>query len=257
MRLITLASGSSGNSSIVEIGKKRLMIDCGISTRRIMQGLTRFGIAPESIDAILVTHEHNDHIRGIDSFAKRHKIPVYLSMALYISNKRLFFTEHSSIPIRPFYSGTSFKIEDITINPFPLPHDVVDHVGFRIEGNGLVLGYATDIGHVTGELYEYLSDINYLILESNHDTQMLQEGYPLHLKKRIQSGLGHISNDESRKVIEKLIHPNLRHIILVHLSKINNTPEKVLETMGDLRYETLIDVAPRHDPVDWTAGDYY
>lgn len=254
---MTLASGSSGNSSLIEISGQRILIDCGIGAKKIVHALHYFGISPHDIDAIIVTHEHNDHTRGIDVFSRRYNIPVYLSMALYSSNKQIPFVEHPEVSIRPFFTESPFSIGDVEILPFPLPHDVVDHVGFRIEGEGKSIGYATDIGHLTGELFEYCAGVNYLFIESNHDEDMLINGpYPEHLKRRVTSKVGHLPNDEARIAIEKLYHSRLKHVILFHLSKINNSPEKALAAMGDIRYDVMIDTAPRFEPVDWTVADY-
>ncbi|MFP4459398.1 MAG: MBL fold metallo-hydrolase [Candidatus Zixiibacteriota bacterium] len=256
MRLMTLASGSSGNSSLVEIDGLHILIDCGIGAKKIVHALQYFGVSPYNIDAIILTHEHNDHVRGVDVFARRYSVPVYLSMKLYTSSKRLYFTEHSEISIRPFFTESPFHIGNVQILPFSVPHDVIDPVGFRIEGEGVSIGYATDIGHLTPDLFEYCSGVEYLVIEANHDVEMLDKGpYPDHLKRRIIGELGHLSNADTKIALDRLYHPKLRHVVLVHLSKINNSPEKALEAMGDLRYDLMIDTAPRFEPVDWTIGE--
>ncbi len=258
MRLITLASGSSGNSTLIEMAGKRILVDCGIASKRIVRNLAHFGIDATTVDAILITHEHNDHIRGVDVFARRYGVPIYMSMNLFASRKRIYFTEGGGVTIRPFFKETPFYIGDISIVAFPLPHDVIDNVGFLIESDEDRIGYATDIGKLTPTLFEYLEGVDHLVIESNHDREMLENGpYPPELKERIRSDLGHISNTEAKMAVDRLYHPGMKHIILAHLSKINNTPEKALRAMGDLRYDVLIDVAPRFEPVDWTIGEIY
>jgi len=253
VRLVTIASGSSGNCSLVDIGNARFLIDAGISARRIISALESLNIQPESIDGILITHEHNDHIRGVDVLARRYNLPVYISSKLLTSGYFLDFVYYGKVQIVPFTTERSFKINDAEIIPFSVPHDVVDNVGFRVAApNEGILAYATDIGHLSNDIFDYCYKADYLVFESNYHESMLINGpYPPSLKSRIMGPNGHLSNYDTREALEKLIHTDMYGIVLIHLSKENNTPEKTLEVMKELQAEVPTHVAPRSEPKIW------
>lgn len=227
MKICSLASGSKGNCLFLENGGIRLLIDAGLSLKEITARLIASHIDPESIHAVLVTHEHIDHIRSVGSFARRHNVPVLISYATRQS------AEHhlQKVELVEFETGYSFTFRDIMIDPFPISHDCCDPVGFVIESHEGRTGSATDLGIVTRLVREKLKNCRALNLESNHDPEMLLNGpYPWNLKQRIKSRHGHLSNQESLKLLHDLAHEGMEALIMAHLSEVNNHPDKVIET---------------------------
>lgn len=227
MKICSLASGSKGNCLFLETGGVRLLVDAGLSLKEISSRLTDARIAPESIHAVLVTHEHIDHIRSAGSFARRHNVPVLISYATRQAAERYL---HKA-PLVEFETGYSFTFRGILIDPFPLSHDCCDPVGFVVESHEGRAGSATDLGMVTRLVREKLKGCRALNLESNHDPEMLLNGpYPWHLKQRIKSRHGHLSNQESLELLHDLAHEGLAALVMAHLSEVNNHPDKVAET---------------------------
>lgn len=221
MRLCLLASGSKGNSFFLETDSCRLLIDAGLSGRETIARLSSIGVDAETLDGILVTHEHTDHVRGVGALARRLKLPVMGS------SRTLQAARHAigRAELAEFDAGTSFVFKGISIDPFPITHDACDPVGFRIEGKEGPIGFATDLGIATRLTREKLRGCRALVLEFNHDEQMLQDGpYPWHLKQRIRSRHGHLSNAEGACLLEELLHPGLQGVFLSHLSEVNNEP---------------------------------
>jgi len=227
MKICSLASGSKGNCLFLENGGVRLLIDVGLSLKEISARLTTSSIEPETIHAVLVTHEHIDHIRSVGSFARRYNVPVLISYATRkVAEQYLQKTE-----LMEFETGYSFSFRDIMIDPFPISHDCCDPVGFVIESREGKTGSATDLGIVTRLVREKLKGCRALNLESNHDPEMLLNGpYPWNLKQRIKSRHGHLSNQESLDLLHDLAHEGLEALIMAHLSETNNHPDKVFET---------------------------
>jgi phosphoribosyl 1,2-cyclic phosphodiesterase len=184
----TLVSGSSGNSSLLVTDNTKLLIDCGVSAKSIETHLFETGTDPSEIDAILVSHEHNDHICGIDVFARRYGMPVYVSSKFASTNTTRFaFMQSDKIERITYTSGMRFSIGDLDIFPFSVPHDVVENCAFRIETKDFTLAYATDIGHLTASLFDHFSLADYMLIESNYDPDLLKNGpYQYHLKQRIK-----------------------------------------------------------------------
>ena len=225
MRLSLLASGSKGNSLFLETDSCRLLIDVGLSGRETQARLASIGVAAESLDAILVTHEHSDHVRGVGALARRLKIPV-IGAARTLQAARAVLGKVQSIEFDP---GTPLQFKGLAIDPFPVTHDACDPVGFRIEGGEGCIGFATDLGIATRLIQEKLKGCRALVLEFNHDEQMLQNGpYPWHLKQRIKSSHGHLSNTQGAGLLEELLHPGLEGVFLSHLSEANNDPALAL-----------------------------
>lgn len=225
MRASLLASGSSGNSLFVQHGSTRLLIDVGLSCREIRRRLTCIGVEPESIDAVLVTHEHGDHVKGVGTFARSVKVPVYASHRIAPLLRESF----GRFDLVEFEAGERFTLRDLSIDPFPITHDVRDPVGFIIEGMSGRFGTVTDLGIVTRLVEAKLTGCRLLVLESNHDETMLQNGpYPWHLKQRIQSRHGHLSNGQSIGLLRSLLHQGLEGLLVAHLSETNNDPTLVL-----------------------------
>jgi len=222
LKISLLASGSKGNAVYVESGDTRLLIDAGLSGVEILRRLNRIGVDGTALDAILISHDHTDHIKGAGTLARKLKIPVLVSHPTRQScESHLKKTETME-----FESGCTFGFRDLMIDPFPITHDAVDPVGFTIESREGRIGFATDLGIVTRLVTNKLEQCRALVIESNHDEEMLLNGpYPWHLKQRIKSKHGHISNTESMLLLEDLLHERLEGVLLAHLSEVNNSPE--------------------------------
>ena len=220
-----LGSGSRGNAIYVSDGATSILVDAGFSARDIDRRMRSRGLDPACLNAILVTHEHSDHVRGIERMVRRHHLPVYLTAGTRREAAQL----HPLPAIHPFACGTEFRINTLAIRPFSVAHDARDPAGFTIGSNGIRIGIATDLGHVTAMVREHLRSCRMLILEANHDPEMLMGGpYPWFLKQRIRGRTGHLSNQESGRLVADLLHPGLKRVVLAHLSETNNTPAKAL-----------------------------
>lgn len=224
-----LASGSNGNSLFISDGNCAILIDAGLSGIEIERRLEARGIDKAILSAIVVTHEHVDHIRGVGVLSRRLKLPVYTTDQTYRATGGQLgdlFGRHT------FACGTSFQIGTLKLHPFSTAHDAVDPAGFTIHANGYKMGLATDLGAATGMVRHHLKDCDLLVLEANHDPAMLIEGpYPWPVKQRIQSRVGHLSNQQSRALLNELMHPGLKHVLMAHLSETNNHPDKIQETI--------------------------
>ena len=243
LAVCVLASGSRGNAIYVSDGITSILIDAGLSGIEIERRLKCRGISPENFSAIVVTHEHTDHILGVGVLSRRYHIPVYLSG----DTKRAAEPETGKLfQIVDFEPGRTFAVRSLMLHPFTLSHDAEDPVGLTLSGNGKKIGIATDMGFATGLVKDHLQECTLLVIEANHDIQMLEEGpYPWPLKQRIQGRQGHLSNVQSRDLLKEIRHRGLAHVVLAHLSETNNTPEKALRTIEgsvDSRF-TRIDVA--------------
>ncbi len=221
MRICLLASGSKGNSLFIEAGDTRLLVDAGLSARELTSRLAAIGVAVGDVNGILITHEHTDHIRGAGALARKNGIPVLIS---YPTSRQT--AEHfRATRLIEFESGCSFAFRDFLVDPFPITHDTADPVGVVIECREGRIGSATDLGIATRLVRDKLRDCRALVLESNHDEEMLANGpYPWHLKQRIRSRHGHLSNRESVDLLEEIIHADLEALFLAHLSEVNNLP---------------------------------
>jgi phosphoribosyl 1,2-cyclic phosphodiesterase len=225
-----LASGSKGNAILVADQQIRVLFDAGLSGIEIERRCKSKGFHPDQLDAIIVSHEHSDHIQGVGVLARRFDLPVYIS-------KRTGQSAGSMLgkiaDLRYFKCGSPFSVDTWIISPFSISHDAEDPAGFTIHNNGMKIGIATDLGVVTAMVRERLKACQILILEANHDPEMLINGpYPWPLKQRIQSRTGHLSNEASRELVSTLKHKGLQHVVLAHLSETNNTPEKALQAVG-------------------------
>lgn len=223
MRFISLSSGSKANSTLVEAAGERFLIDCGLSGKRLEERLNEHAIDPASISSILVTHEHSDHIHGVPTLSRRYGMTVYANAATM---------EHISKPKRReiFQTGVDFSIGRVVVTPFSIAHDAVDPVGFVIQADGFKLSVVTDLGRVTTLVQEHVKGSNAIILESNHDQEMLQGcSYTWELKQRISSTHGHLCNEGAGQLLEDIMHPELFHVVLGHLSENSNTPTLALQ----------------------------
>jgi phosphoribosyl 1,2-cyclic phosphodiesterase len=224
-----LASGSRGNAIFVSDGSTGILVDAGLSGIEIQRRMTAAGLVPQQISAILVTHEHSDHIQGVGVLSRRFSIPVYMTDATRSAAAGI----GSIGDFRPITSGVPFRVNALECHPFSLPHDAADPVGFTFQRNGCKLGLATDLGTPTAMIKRHLDGCAALILEANHDPRMLSEGpYPWPLKQRIGSRTGHLSNVSTLTLLEELRHPELQVVVLAHLSETNNTPEKARQEIA-------------------------
>lgn len=221
--LCPLASGSRGNSVYVSTQDTAVLIDAGLSGIELQRRMAAVGESPERLKAIIITHEHTDHIKGAGVLSRRFNIPVYMTRQTFRACQNLGKIED----LRFFECGAPFEVSGVTINPFSISHDACDPSGLTLIHDGKKIGIATDLGVVTNLVRSHLRDANLLYLESNHDPQMLiNGGYPWHLKQRIKSRTGHLSNAEARDLVGELVHNQLHHVILAHLSEENNLPGK-------------------------------
>jgi phosphoribosyl 1,2-cyclic phosphodiesterase len=222
-----LASGSKGNAIYVSDGETAILVDAGLSGKEIARRMHAAGLQMESVKAILVSHEHSDHIRGVGVLARRHRLPVFITRdTADAATSQLGRIDD----LQYFEIGRNFSIDGLAIHPFATSHDAHDPAGFTIAQNGHKIGIATDLGIATGMVKEHLKACSLLVLEANHDPTMLIEGpYPWPLKQRIKSRSGHLSNQDSRDLLAEIKHDGLCHVILAHLSETNNTPEKALQ----------------------------
>jgi phosphoribosyl 1,2-cyclic phosphodiesterase len=223
VRLTPLGSGSRGNAALLEAGQTKLLIDAGLSARALAQRLDAVGVAPESVDAILLSHEHSDHTRGAERFSRKHGTTVVCSIetlaAMDLSPRH--FERWVALP-----DGGSLEVGNVTVEHFPIPHDAARPVGFRLRAEGLCVGVATDLGHATTLVAERLRGCHMLMIESNHDEEMLRNGpYPWQLKQRVSGRMGHLSNDETAALLREIVAEDCGAVVLAHLSEKNNTPE--------------------------------
>jgi phosphoribosyl 1,2-cyclic phosphodiesterase len=223
VRFASLGSGSEGNGLVVESGGTRILIDCGFGVRDTRKRLARLGLAPSSLDAILVTHEHADHIGGVPGFAAKYDIPVWATFGtLAVVSERFEGMER----IYGFDSHERFAIGALEIQPVTVPHDAREPVQYVIGDGAHRVGVLTDIGMSTAHVESCLSGCDALVLECNHDLSMLARGdYPFSLKQRIASRFGHLHNEAAAEILGRIDTSRLVHIIAAHLSRENNTPE--------------------------------
>ena len=223
MRVISLSSGSEGNMFYLESEKVKVLIDIGLSCNEAVRRLELIGVKPNEIDVILVTHEHNDHTKGVDAFSYKFDIPVFAHRDVW-ENMNIKFKKTPS-KNRRFYETEGFRLRDVQVKAVPLPHDV-PCFGYIFENNGSKISILTDIGHTNERILDSVRGSQLVYLEANYDRDMLAAGtkYPPALKRRISGGRGHISNDEAAMVIRSLVMTGTRQIVLAHLSKENNTP---------------------------------
>lgn len=231
INFISLISGSSGNATFISDGKTHILTDCGMSGAKLKDALAKIGIQPEDLSAMLITHEHIDHVRGAGVIARRYGIPVYAT------EKTLMAMDCGRIDnINCITPDCDFEIKSIGITPFSIPHDAADPVGYSFFAENEKYSLATDIGHMNEYIFDHLKGSKYVLLESNHDVDMLQAGrYPFPLKRRILSDVGHLSNECAAKCALELVKCGTEHIALGHLSEENNRPEiAMLETHNRL-----------------------
>ena len=251
MRISVLASGSSGNAAVVEAEGRCVLVDCGISYRQLAARMKPLGLEPGRIDAVLLTHEHDDHVKGLEVFLRRHHVPVLATAGTL-----------EGMPMPPpdsqrLASGRDVRLGGLTVTPVQTCHDAREPVGFVMEGGRGRVGLITDTGVFTELLVERLSGCNAVLLECNHDRDLLRVGpYPWPLKQRIASRTGHLSNEQACAALERLAHSGLEVVVGMHLSQTNNRPEMVKRELSSVLAGSSVrlEVASQEDVLVVEAG---
>ena len=237
MKLWVLGSGSRGNAVVVESDDCRLMIDAGFGPRILEKRLHSVGLEPESIDACIVTHEHSDHIRGAARAARRWHWPLFVTEGTYASSRLAAL----GTPAAKIATGRTIEFSDMLVETFRTPHDATEPIGVVVtsQRSGVRAAILTDIGCASRTVRRMVMDVDLLVIESNHDDQMLWNGsYPLSLQRRIASRVGHLSNAECADLVRDSVSPRLRQVVLAHLSEENNTPRLAFDSMRDALKKT-------------------
>ena len=259
LRAAVLGSGSGGNAVVVESGGIRVLIDAGFSCKELERRMRLVGIEPSTITALLLTHEHEDHVKGADRFARKHRLPVYLTAGTMVGT--VLGDEVTSRTVR-IESGRPFEVGPFAVEAFSIPHDAREPVGFVLQdGGGRRLGLAADFGCRTQLAWGRLADLDCLLIETNHDLEMLRSGpYPWPLKQRVASRHGHLSNREAADGLPELLAARLRFVVLYHLSRTNNLPAlaaaEVAETLAREGSAAEIVISSQFEPTSWLeVGD--
>lgn len=251
MTLTILGSGSRGNAAVVATSQTRLLVDAGFRRRELVRRLTAAGHHPEALDAVLITHEHSDHVAGLDRLAAKQPIAVYINEG---TRSALGKTGEGLERVETFVSGASFTVGDIEVTPFTIPHDAADPVAFRFRAEGVRLVVVTDLGYLAENVKDQLRGADCAVLESNHDTEMLKNGgYPWALKQRVASRVGHLSNETVAAYLGGDFDGAPAHLILAHLSENNNLPELALlaaqRALANRGCRTVLHVAAQDAPL--------
>src|SRR5215471_15719590 len=235
MRMTVLASGSRGNSAVISSANASILVDAGISCRETLKRMKTVGEDPQRLKAIVISHEHNDHIAGLQVLARKLQIPVYITEATYQSWRRVT-RDAEGRPAKlerreHFHAGRSFSVADIAITSFTIPHDAADPCGFTFKADGIKIGVVTDLGYLPFSVKDHLRRCDGLMIESNHDVEMLRNGpYPWMVKQRVMSRVGHLSNTALAEFFAKDYDAQAAFLVLAHLSEHNNHPELARET---------------------------
>jgi len=238
MRFAYLGSGSRGNAAVIESNQTRLMLDCGFSIKETERRLARLELGPSDLSGILVTHEHSDHISGVGAFARRHKVPVWITPGTFASNKTGEIPHMSLVN-----SHQAFSIGDINVQPVPVPHDAKEPCQYIFNSEGLRLGILTDVGHITPHIQRHYARCDCLVIECNHDVEMLRVGpYPYTLKQRVGGNYGHLNNQQAASMLRHADHKRLQMVMAVHVSEKNNSKNLVSRALKDELGSTNIDV---------------
>ncbi len=259
MKFASLGSGSEGNSLLISAGSgttiTHLMLDCGFGLKEAERRLARAGVAPQDLQGILVTHEHSDHVGGVFKLARRHKLPVWMSHGSFEGSPR---DDMAGVDIRICRDGESFDVGDLQVTPYTVPHDAREPLQFVASDGRSKLGVLTDVGQTTPHLVQALAGCDALLLEFNHDSEMLaQSAYPAWLKGRIAGPLGHLSNAHAAALLASLDRTRLKRLVAAHLSKKNNTPALALAAIAGVTGGDGIEVvvAAQEEGFDWLSCD--
>lgn len=231
LAVCVLASGSKGNAIYISDGVTTILVDAGLSASEIERRLKSRGLCPKALDAIVVSHEHSDHVQGVGVLSRRYRIPIYMSPG---THEAVGSQIGKPFGVVYFHCGSTFQVETLNIHPFSISHDAQEPAGFTINRNGVKIGIATDLGVSTAMVKEHLKHCSLLVLEANHDPDMLIDGpYPWFLKQRIKGRTGHLSNEATRQLLGAVQHEKLLHVILAHLSETNNSPDIARRVVGE------------------------
>lgn len=249
MRFASIGSGSSGNGWLVEHGTTRLLVDCGFTLAETRARLARLGLEPDDLTAVLVTHEHGDHLRGVGALARRHRLPVWMTHGTHRAGRAGRLDA-----LQLFDAHRAFTVGDLQVEPFPVPHDANEPCQFVIGDGARRLGLLTDVGSITPHIERMLDGCDALGLETNHDSAMLANGpYPLRLQRRIGGDHGHLSNAQSAALLARLDTHRLQHLVAAHLSEANNEPQRARAALaGALGCAPAeVDVANQSEGIGW------
>ena len=259
MRFMSIASGSSGNASYIGSEQTHILVDAGITMKAVSEGLAGLGLSLRDLDAIVLTHEHIDHVRSVGAIQRKYGIPVYATFGTL--RELLLMRQLGELDrgcLHPILPDMDFSIGDLGIRPFSISHDAQDPVGYRVACGAKSCAVAMDLGQYDEYILDHLKAADVLLVESNHDIGMLSGGpYPMALKRRILSGRGHLSNDSAGQLLDAVLHPDIRHVFLGHLSEENNQPDLALRTVrreidssesSHRSKDVDITVAERHRP---------
>lgn len=242
VKFCSLFSGSSGNSIYVESNNTKLLIDCGVSGKKVINSLKTIGIDAEEINGILVTHEHRDHVNGVGVLSRKYNIPIYSNEKTWDAMGSII-GEVDQINRKNICPDRKFYIQDVLINPFGISHDAADPVGYSLNIDGIKITIATDMGYISREVVKNFEGSDIMLVESNHDEDMLMCGsYPYPLKRRIKSRLGHLSNELAGKLVAYMYEKGTKNFLLGHLSKENNFPDLAYKTVYNILKSKNINV---------------
>ena len=249
IRVAALGSGSSGNSLLVQAGNTTLLVDCGFTMKETIARMYGLGVTPSDIDAVLISHEHGDHVKGVGPLSRKFGLPVWCTHGTY---NRLRDNRFPSV--RLFHAHESFAIGDFVVDPFPTPHDAAESCQFVFEAFATRFANVTDLGACTPHVKEKLQGVHGLVVECNYDTDMLANGpYPPSLQARIRSNYGHLGNEQAGHLVNQLDHPDLQCILLGHLSEQNNSDALAMETIHQYLSERpeRVSVLAQHCASKW------
>ena len=249
MRFASLGSGSKGNCSVVASDSTSIMVDCGFSYKDVIARLERLDLEPDALAAILVTHEHSDHVSGVEALSTRHAIPVYASRGTWIE---IDATKYKSINL---IDGL-FSIGDISVTPIPVPHDAREPLQFVFGCSGKRLGILSDLGSISARVLNAFTELDAVSVEFNHDISLLQRGpYPSYLKTRISGDFGHLNNEQAAKLIELIASDRLHTVVACHVSETNNDVALVTKALESVlkNRETEYRVASQSDGFNWIS----
>ncbi|MGI6189120.1 MAG: MBL fold metallo-hydrolase [Clostridiales bacterium] len=247
LKVCSLSSGSSGNVTYIGTDRTNVLVDAGLPAKYIIKALKDINVSPCELDAILVSHEHTDHIKGVGVLSRKFNIPIYANEHTWEAMRSKLGNIKSN-NMKVFYTDMDFYIKDINVQSFAIPHDAAEPVGFCFYYGGKKISIATDLGHTNSRITKMVMDSDLILLEANHDLQMLQEGsYPWPLKKRIMGKYGHLSNEQAGLALVEMLKGKIVYVLLAHLSKENNFPQLAYETVtGILKSK---DIRPGKDVV--------
>ena len=234
LKFISFGSGSSGNCYYLFTETDGLIIDIGVGIRTLKKQFKDYGLSLSSVHYVLITHDHADHIKSVGSISHELMLPIHATAKVHTGIERNYCVQRKLKPEmkRRIVAGESLELGDFRVTPFNVPHDATDNVGYQIEAEGITFCIITDAGSITEEIASYISNADYLVIEANHDVEMLQHGpYPMHLKERIMSSTGHLSNKDCATAIAENMTERLKHVWLCHLSEENNHPELARKTV--------------------------